>query len=305
MPVYTCGPCNFSSKIKTHYNRHLKTNKHLSRIKEVTPLDENILFSSTNEHKSSTNEHKPSTNEHKSSTNEHKMSTNVLEKYTFLEKMENSEKKNFFCEFCNRQFSSKAILNRHINKYCKMIKNNDETELLQEKIEHMEKKHVEEKKELYKHIELLLSKVGNTTINNTQNIQLNSYGNEDLSHITANLKDNLIKMPYGMIPKMIEAVHFNDDKPENKNIVLPNKNDNKLKVFTGNKWIYQDKEETISDLVDGKYFILDSHYENEGVNLNSQTRTNYVKFKKEYDAGDKELIENIKKQCELMLLNNR
>ena len=46
-------------------------------------------------------------------------------------------------------------------------------------------------------------------------------------------------------------------------------------------------------------------YENEGVNLNSQTRTNYVKFKKEFDAGDKELIENIKKQCELMLLNNR
>ena len=68
-------------------------------------------------------------------------------------------------------------------------------------------------------------------------------------------------MPYGMIPKMIEAVHFNDEKPENKNIVLPNKNDNKLKVFTGDKWIYQDKEETISDLVDGKYFILDSHYE--------------------------------------------
>ena len=43
---------------------------------------------------------------------------------------------------------------------------------------------------------------------------------------------------------------------------------------------------------------------NESVNLNTQTRTNYVKFKKEYDGGDKELIENIKKQCELML-NNR
>ena len=35
MPIYECGPCNFSSKIKTHYNRHLKTNKHLSRLKEI------------------------------------------------------------------------------------------------------------------------------------------------------------------------------------------------------------------------------------------------------------------------------
>ena len=41
-------------------------------------------------------------------------------------------------------------------------------------------------------------------------------------------------MPYGMIPKLIEEVHFNDQKPENKNIVLRlNKNDNKIKIFTG------------------------------------------------------------------------
>jgi hypothetical protein len=305
MPIYKCEPCNFSSKIKTHYNRNLKTTKHISRTEETPPNDQNIPFSSTKEHKMSTNGAQMSTNEHKVSTKEHKMSTNVLEKYTFLGNSENQEKNIFLCEFCDRQFSTKAILNRHVKQYCKMIKNIHHNEMLQEKIENLEKKHVEEKKELYKHIEILLSKVGNTTINNTQNIQLNSYGSEDLSHITANLKDNLIKMPYGMIPKMIEAVHFNDDKPENKNIVLPNKNDNKIKVFTGNKWIYQDKEETISDLVDGKYFILDSHYDDESINLNAQTRTNYIKFKKEYDGGDKELIENLKKQCELMLLNNR
>jgi len=253
----------------------------------------------------STNGAQKSTNDKNVSTKEHKMSTNVLEKYTFSENSENSEKKTYACEFCDREFSSKAILNRHIKQYCKMIKNLHHNELLQEQIVTLEKKHIAEKTELYKHIEILLTKVGNTTINNTQNIQLNSYGSEDMTHITDTLKDNLIKMPYGMIPKMIEAVHFNDEKPENKNIVLPNKNDNKIKVFTGSKWIYQDKDETINDLVDGKYFILDSHYENEGMNVNSQTRTNYVKFKKEYDGGDKELVETLKKQCELMLLNNR
>ena len=112
-----------------------------------------------------------------------------------------------------------------------------------------------EKKISRKQIELLLTKVGNTTINNTQNIQLNDFGKEDLSHITDNLKTNLIKMPYGMIPKLIEEVHFNDQKPENKNIVLTNKNDNKIKIFTGSKQVYKNKNETIKDLVDGKYFI--------------------------------------------------
>ena len=33
--------------------------------------------------------------------------------------------------------------------------------------------------------------------------------------------------------------------------------------------------------------------------------TKYEKFRKFYDEGDKELIETLKKECELVLLNNR
>ena len=83
-------------------------------------------------------------------------------------------------------------------------------------------------------------------------------------------------------------------------ILIIRDSDNKIKVFTGNKWIYQDKDETISDLVDGKYFILDNHYDNTQSNL-----IKYEKFRKIYDEGDKLMIEALKKQCELVLLNNR
>ena len=70
---------------------------------------------------------------------------------------------------------------------------------------------------------------------------------------------------------MIEAVHFNDCKPENKNIVLPNKNENRIKIFIGNKWVYKGKEEIISDLVDGKYFIMDTHFDTVSEQLNTST----------------------------------
>ena len=56
-----------------------------------------------------------------------------------------------------------------------------------------------------------------------------------------------------MIFQMIEEVQFNDNKPENKNIALTDKKDNKIKVYE-NK-VYKDKDEIINDLVDGKYFI--------------------------------------------------
>ena len=118
-----------------------------------------------------------------------------------------------------------------------------------------------EKHELYKKMDTLLDKVGDTTINTTHNIQLNNYGNEDLSHLTHSLKTELLSGPFGMIPKMIEAVHFNDEKPENKNIIITNSRDNKLKIYKNNKWVYKDKSETLNDLVDNKYFMLDSYFE--------------------------------------------
>ena len=42
MPLYKCYVCNFSSIIKTHYNRHLKTFKHVRNTKNIviTPVSE-------------------------------------------------------------------------------------------------------------------------------------------------------------------------------------------------------------------------------------------------------------------------
>jgi hypothetical protein len=174
-------------------------------------------------------------------------------------------------------------------------------------IKNLEKEKKELKKEFKKQIEILLTKVGNTTnnINNTQNIQLNSYGKEDLEHITDSMKTQLLKIPYGMIPKMIEAVHFNNDKPENNNIAFTNKRENKIKVYSGDKWIYKDKDEIIYDLIDGKYFILDNHYDSVVESLNMTTKTTYEKFRTFFDKNDKIVHDQIKKDCEFVLLNNR
>ena len=192
---------------------------------------------------------------------------------------------------------------------CTNITKNNENINYKELFLIMKNQYESDKKEFKKQIEILLGKVGNTTnttINNTQNIQLNSYGKEDLSHITEMLKTELLKIPYAMIPKLIKEVHFNDTKPENKNIYLPNKKDNLIKIYKNNKWVYKDKEQTLNDLVDSKYNILDNHYESvDKDGLTPFIKMNYLKFRKYYDEGDKELSEIIKKECNLVLLNNR
>ena len=269
MPHYCCELCNISTKLKYDFKRHLNTKKHRGRVNAEMGKS-GFMVMNTNEHKMNTNEHKK----------------NISHS----------------CIYCGELFKTIPSKRRHELHYCKnRFDNINYKKMFLESKKQMEK----EKKHLKKQIEILLTKVGDTTINNTQNIQLNSYGKEDLEHITDTMKTQLLKLPYGMIPKMIEAVHFNEDKPENKNIVLPNKKDNKIKVYTGNKWIYKDKDELLDDLIDGKYFILDNYYDSVIENLSNSNKLNYEKFRTFFDENDKLLHDQLKKECEFVLLNNR
>ena len=240
-------------------------------------------------------------NEPKMNQNEPQMNQNEPQMNQFNSKMHK-------CQYCDEEFNTLPSKRRHEIHRCK--ENTSITNTLMKEL----KNEKNEKRQLYKQIEKLIDKAGNTTnIQNTQNIKLNSYGKEDLSHITDMFKTSLLKIPHGMIPKMIEAVHFNDNKPENKNIQFTNKRDNKIKVFSNDKWVHKSKDETIHDLMDGKYFILDTHYskviEHNNPDGTNSTKFNimdfYEKFRDLFDERDNKLMEDQRKECELVLLNNR
>ena len=274
---YNCCVCNISTDLKSNHKRHLQTTKHIRKVEE---------------HKLKTQKDpKRPAKDPKRPKKTQKDPTDLL----------NNCDSHFKCNYCDSQFSSFAHKRRHELHRCK--ENTSITKKLIKALEYEK----QEKNKLYNQIDKLIDKAGNTTNyqTNTQNIKLNSYGKEDLSHITDTLKTQLLKGPYGMIPKMIEEVHFSNDKPENKNITLTNSRDNKMKVFTGDKWIYKNKEEIIHDLMDGKYFILDSHYETICDNLNNVSQSRYESFRSFFDEKDKKMYEQQKKECELVLLNNR
>ena len=262
MGSYVCNCCDYNTDVKGNYNRHLKSLKH---YRNKIHYDNNSTKTQKDPKKTHDDPKRPG---------------------------------GTICMYCGDNFSTFAHKRRHELHRCK---NNEAVK--QRKLVETEREIQELKKEHRKTIELLLAKIGNTNIiNTTNNLNINSYGKEDTTHITDTFKTQMLDMPYKMIPKMIEHVHFNENKPENKNIQLPNKNENKIKIFTNNRWIYRKKDDILNDLIDGKYFMMDTHYE---MICNKIKNKRYENFRTKYDSKDKTTIDHIKTESELVLLNNR
>ena len=287
---FECEICKFKSFYKGDLKKHIKTKKHLSKLEELRCIEEKLLEMVKIQH------------------NPAQILEN-FEKFQHKTAQISKSEEIFNCEHCLRNFKSQDNLIRHTKKYCKVKKQLDE-ELEHVKIilEEERASHKEEKKRLYDCIDKLIQKAGNitTTItNNTQNnISLNSYGSEDLSHITDKLKREFLQLPYGMIPKMIEKVHFSGTKPENSNIALTNKKENFIKIFKEGKWQYCNKEEILNDLIQTNYCRLDEFYEDicEG-KLPDIYNIRYKKFQEKFDNDDQNLKEQIKQDSILILMN--
>ena len=285
MVLYECKCCNFSTKLKTDFKRHLNTKKH--------GVNSDPNFCNSYEMTLMTQ-------------NDPKKTQKDPEK-TQKDPAKTRQKLKFSCIYCNELFSTHAHKRRHELHRCKGMPIIDKaiSQLQKDK-----KKLEKDKEKLEKRVEKLTDRIGNTTniqTNNTNNIKINSYGKEDLSHITDAFKTSLLSGPYGAIPKMIEAIHFNDKKPENKNVLQPNLNKNILKIKKGEKWVHKNKDMILLDLIDSNYLRLDDHFNLivNGEKLSKFTKDIYKKFRDKYDDGDKSLISNIKGDCDLIILNNK
>ena len=112
----------------------------------------------------------------------------------------------------------------------------------------------------------------------------------------------MLKGPFEMIPKMIEEVHFNDKKPENKNICYPNKKNNNVKIFKEGKWKYYNKEDLMDELMGNNYCILDVYYDEKKDDILSDIqKKRYLNFKDIYNSG--KLDKDTKDEINLILLN--
>jgi hypothetical protein len=226
------------------------------------------------------------------------------------------------CEYCNKQFNSRQGRWKHL-KICKeKLKDDEDKENLLNLVEMLNSQLDEQRKQLNKQLEEqreqikeqneqikeLIKKAGVNigTQNNIQNnIQILAYGSSDISHLTDKDYVKCLKHSNFCIPHLIKEIHFNPKKPENHNIYISNLKNNYVMIYNGHKWMLNDREESIQNLIDDKESIIEQKLE-EWIENGNKYPDIMKKFNKylEKKENDK-VINKVKSEIKLMLFNNR
>ena len=310
MVEYMCQRCGYKAYHKGNFMNHLK------RKKPCPPLESDISIDFIKQYYGL--EVPPSSSEMppKSSKSPHDENNKFTPKpskikHFFLQKSAKTlQNKRFIskCSYCSKEFTRPDNLKRHYDR-CKIKKDKDKDKKLEKENEELreviEKLLIENKK---------ISAINNTTINNNTtnnnnctndnrvvNIHINNYGQENTKYITKEYLQELIEKPFQAIPELIKFTHFNKDHPENHNIKITNKKDTFVKVLKNDKWELADRKDTITDLIDKKHSELNSiDMSEKKIHIISRIEA----FNKKYIEDDKDMVNKLYKDSELILLNN-
>ena len=230
-------------------------------------------------------------------------------------KCQESSTQLYNCRFCNKCYDKRQSRWYHEQK-CKIIfeennkKNKLENEKLINEIDNL-------KKILHKTLKVkpnLLNKINNSKINNNSNNTINTnnnniinivkFGTEKLQEIfTDKQMFNLIKNGGSCINESIKYIHFNDKKPEYKNIFITNLKDKYAYVFDGDTFIIKEKNEVLDELLDNHAYNIKEFVEKNRDDLADHTKRsmdrllNFIYDKNnngEYSNFDKYKLNNIK-----------
>ena len=282
MVVYSCPRCGFTNNIKTKMRSHFMRKNICSPSCLDIPIEE-------------------------------------CYKEVLGEKYENALKcvgnalecvdKNLYkCDGCKKKFKHPRYLKQHISRYNCKNKAFTKEEVAEEVAEKVAEANAQNAAviaesaaviaELKTQNANLLQKVGNnnTTNNNTINIHLKAFGQENLSYITPEFIKDLIRYNlFSAIPKLLKEIHFNPDHTENRNTLVPSRKDTLAKTYNGDKWNFTTKDEVFEDMTDKAFNKLTEY----------GSGPKFEKFYDAYDDQDTGYLKKIKKQTEIMILNNQ
>jgi hypothetical protein len=244
----------------------------------------------------------------------------------------------FECEWCSKSFSNNSNLARHINT-CKVKCNQDQLESKIQEEAQLTNDRVEELEAKYKILEDKVNTSGNvapittetnsanasisgssntnapthhshnpitTTTNShntTNNITINNYGKEDLSHITLKRITFVFSKSFGSVVECVKLKHFSPHAPQNKNICIKDLNSRYAYVFCDGNWDAIGRKKLIDEIYTDICEYIEEKLDELIDELSQSVIFHIKRFLDKKD--DDEYADNIKIDLETLIFNKR
>ena len=273
MVEYTCKCCGFATNLKSNYERHLRTNKHLKLSKYYPKVIQKTPESSSN----------------------------------IIQKEITEMCPLFSCKYCGKEYKYRSGLSKHVRYSCDKNKDEDLKEfvkLMNEQLTQIKDELSIKNKEIEKR-DKLINKLStklqinnnNCIINNT--IQLLNYKDTDLSHLTDNDYISSIHKMNNCVKFLTEKIHYNPNKPENMNIYISNLKNDYVTVYENGQWVLKND---FQNVYEHKEIMIEEWIEKEQDNY-PELRDKFNKYVNNKENDN--ILNNIKEDIKLMMYNNK
>lgn len=218
------------------------------------------------------------------------------------EKTKNADIK---CPFCPKKFTHCTSLSRH-KKICVGLIDNTKA---------LDKMKQEIRNEIM--TELGVGKTVNTnngTINNIQNqnnnitIQLKSFGFENISHLETDIKYLTHCLVNKDVTGLLENIHCDANYPENHNVRIKSLKKEFMETFVDGRWIVTDQEETLDELLNKGYRILNFFsYRNKDSIVADEGLEEYREMRMWLESlyDDHKIRKPLKRKMLILFMNNK
>ena len=184
-------------------------------------------------------------------------------------KSEDQSTKSFSCDFCEATFPHRQNKYRH-QKTCKKNPVNNNTEVLLEKIEQMQKTITELQNDK---VNISNTSTNIQNVQNVQNVQNNNVQNNNVhnNNLTFNLRsfgfENIDHLENDLdymtqcfinkdIMRLLQNIHCDQKHPENQNVRIKSRKHELMEIHEDGRWIVSDQDETLDELLNKGYRIF-------------------------------------------------
>ena len=208
-------------------------------------------------------------------TNKHKKQMEVTKKLP---------ESNFNCKYCSKPFTCKNAMYRHSKHRCD--KNKEDVKDLVINLQNEKIKQLELQLENKKHLN------GQNQIDN-----LLPYQNTDISHLIDEDFIQCVNQP-NCVKHLIEKIHFNPAKPENRNVYISNLKDKYMIIYDGT-WKTEHKTE-LNKIYYDKEYIIREWLENDKY---PELKQKFMKYLRKIEND--ETLNQMKEEIKLMMYNQK